>query len=83
MDGEDGELTMGTQDEFQTLCKNTWDRVNSQCCHDKLVDHTEERRFDLSYRERQSEAVGVQLAMQKRDHEARVNAFHAGSQVDG
>ena len=83
MDGEDGELTMGTRDVFQRLCKDTWDRVNSQCCHNNLVDHTEEWRFDRSCRERHSKAIGVQLAMQKSEHEARAKAVHAGSHVDG
>ena len=83
MDGEDGELTMEARDAFQKLCNDTWERANSRCCHDMLVDHTKERRFDLDRWERQSEAVGAQLAMQKRDYEADVKAFLAGSHVDG
>ena len=83
MDGEDGESTMAAHTAFENLCKDTWEQANCQCCNWMLVDHMEERRFDLDRRERQSEAVGTQLAMQKRAYEADVKAFLAGSHVDG
>ena len=83
MDGEDGEAATAARDAFQTLCNDTCERANFQCCHDMLVDHTEERRFDRSYRERQSEAVGTQLAKEREQHEPIVKAFVADSHVDG
>ena len=83
MDGGDGDSTMAAHTAFQNLCKDTWEQANCQCCNWMLADHTEERRFDLDRRERQSEAVGTQLAIQKRDYEVDVKAFLAGSHVDG
>ena len=83
MDGEDGELTMAARDAFQTLCNDTWEQANRQCCNEMLVDHTEGSRFDLECRVRQSEAVGTQLAMQRETYEAVVKAFLDDSRVDG
>ena len=69
-DSQNGELTMAIRDALHKLCNDTWDRVNTQCCHDMLVDHTKQKRFELDHRQQQAEAVGNQLAMQKREHEA-------------
>ena len=82
MDGEDGDSTMAAHTACQNLCKDTWEQANCQCCNWMLVDHMEERRFDLDREERESEAVGTQLTMQERDYEVAVKAFLADSHVD-
>ena len=84
MDSEDDEKAIQKCEEFQSLCKDTWEEVNRECFNKELVDHTGERPFlHLDCRSRQAQAVGTQLAEERKEHEQNVKAFLGDSHVDG
>ena len=84
MDSEDDEKAILKCEEFQSLCKDTWEEVNRECFNKELVDHTGERPFlHLDCRSRQAQAVGTQLAKEREQYEPIVKDFLAYSHVDG